>query len=754
MITSRAVTSLSAWAFMLPFLLLAPLQAVIAEDVDPKQVAFEKRATAYGQEFAGEVEDGRLDLFRHTFDQAGYIDRVTEGLLLNAEDRAALPAVLRSDRLWDPVLDALRQGLGSFRFLGLRRIDGETVALFRLTALPNIVTWQALLLREDPSGKLRAVDIYDYGDGLWNSASVRRELVANIPELDPNPDPLKERHAADYAAAVQRFLAGKFEAGEAYWKKLPEALQRERFLMRWRVGAARVYSKPAYAQAIRDYRSAYPGDPYLVMREKDLAYIEGRWEDVLRQVDVVDRYLGGDPFVASERAVALEALGRHAEAARVLDEAIVAAGPLQELLLVRAICALAMKDFGKATEMLRIWEERTGRQVRLGPPMENLEAFRHSESYRRWRGESAPAPASPKFQGDLLSFARALEKELIERKLDLFLGSCDYDAMTDQALAGLQLTDADRATARRSIANSPEFAKVIEQLMRLVLGEGGRFHFLRLSQHQQRKIALYRIAGHGMTAWFGMQLMVASDGTVRVVDVFNYANGSWVSEGIRREVVFQHPYAAGKEAGDMRAFNETYGRMLSAFGDLRYAEGMLHYQRLPAAWQRRRDVLEARVHAARHASEAEYQEALQALLQHHPGDVGGLIKAIELELIRGRHEEALAAIEALDKAIGRDPFLDVRRAEVHVRAGRTAKARALATAFLEAEGPLADAYVVLAECAVAKGDFALAVGHYGRASTMRTNPIEPSEQVPGSAAFLASPEYKRWQARLELSGGR
>ena len=721
-----------------------------AEDEGGAKAAFARKAGDYGRKLARTLADGRLDLFRKSFDQDGFLERVSDDLLLNAEDRAMLAKSLTADAIWQEVVVALKQGGGSLRFVGLRRRDGRDVALLRLTALPNVTAWFGVEVREDDRGRIRTSDVYNYGGAIWRTAQVRHEIISSVPEVDPSPDPLRVEHRAAYTKVLHLFLRGLFDAGENGWKKLPEALRHERFLMRGRLNAARVHSKPAYARAIRYYREVFPDDPYIALREKDLAYMEERWEDMLEHIEAVDAYLGGDPYLGSERAAALIALGRFAEAGTALDEALRVVGPLQELLVMRLLVALSTKDFEKAAEMGRAWEEAMGRKLKLKPTVLNYDAFRASEAYRRWRGDARAPVKSADFRGSKLAFAQALEKELIAGKLDLLLGSWSMDAMADQVLAGMKLTDAEKAAARRSITTHPDLPKITRQVMQMILGEGGRFHLLGVRTFLGRPTAFYRVAGHGLMLWIAFHLVEGPGGTLRIADLYNLASSSWFSDHMRREVEFRHPHATGEDAGNMRAFNATYGKMVSAFGALRYDEGMRLFRTLPETWRRRRHILEVRLHAARQAGSEAYQEALAALLKHHPDDAGAQIKRITFELMRGRLDAARAAIDRLDEVIGGDPILELRRAEVHVRGGRTAQARALAEAFLKSEPPLSDAYIVLGECAVAEGDFKQAVRHYGRAQSMRANPVVPSTQVPRGAEFLAAKEYKRWQARLEL----
>ena len=720
-----------------------------AEEDDAARKAFLERAGKLGVAVAADLNRGKLDGFLAAFDQSHYIDRSTGDLLLNTADVADLKRTLTAETLWAVVLKAAREGVGAIHYVGMRRRGDHDVALYRFQMKPSTLLWFGVLIVADDEGALRMVDLFDYAAGAWNTADILHRLEAAVPEANPEPDPLLVKHGQAYLQAVLHFVAGRFPLGDAIYRELPPELRRREGIMRWRVNAAAQSSAARYKAAVDAFRKAHPDSEFLIPREKDFALAAKRWPDFLEGVDALDRLLGGDPYLGGERAVAYMHLEQYRKAADALDKAIEGSGDLQELLAMRFMAALHQKHFAKAAAMGRRWEAATGQEIAFGPHMPNLEAFRASAPFAAWR-KALPAAPTPAAHASHEALVRAVDADFRAGKVDAYVQAIDMDALADHALQGLALDDATRARVHRSVSSSNGLRTTIAQLMRAGILEGGRFRFIRIKTVRKRPAAIFRLAGHGLMSWWGFHLGSDTDGQSRIEDVLNFGNGGWFSDHIRRMVLFQHPKAAGEEQATFEAFKKTYDKMQDAFGNLRYEEGLRYYEKLPASWRVKRNVLEARLHAARHAGDDAYATALAAIVEHHPGDEGAMIKQFELGMVREHYEEARRAVDRLDKALGGDPYLDLKRAEILVRTGKEPQAQALTSAFMKKDRSLADAYIVLAECAVARGEFQEAVRHYGRAAAMRTNPFEPSKQVPRATDFFASKPYKRWQARKLL----
>lgn len=283
--------------------------------------------------------------------------------------------------------------------------------------------------------------------------------------------------------------------------------------------------------------------------------------------------------------------------------------------------------------------------------------------------------------------------------------------------------------------------------------EGYRMLHLR-SEKGEPRIVMRRLARAArkpvvIVGYDELQLgMSKVDHEVRIVDVYSYTQGDWLSSLL---------------AGGMDAItDEGTGGSLDASHTLRtsrelqkqgkYTEALAAIDSLPKNVRTSRMVQMARVRLADQVSEDQYKQALDELAGLFPGDPSVALIEVDGAFLRHDYDAALRNIDTLDKAIGGDPFQDAIRAEVYLKRnqpGDLDRAAEHADAAIKAEPTLAKGWWARLDTAVHRKQWQLAIEtiehlqqHFGATLT-----DEALHKLPEYADFLASPEYQAWRSR-------
>src|SRR6185312_8717296 len=108
--------------------------------------------------------------------------------------------------------------------------------------------------------------------------------------------------AAAIKAARELHVAGKDVEALAKLDSLPAAVRATKAIAVMRVEIASAISRDAKRAALDEVATMFPNDPTIAMLEIDGALLRGDYDGALRNVDTVDRAIGGDPFQDAVRA--------------------------------------------------------------------------------------------------------------------------------------------------------------------------------------------------------------------------------------------------------------------------------------------------------------------------------------------------------------------------------------------------------------------------------------------------------------------
>lgn len=198
------------------------------------------------------------------------------------------------------------------RFLRLRKADGRTSALFRLSSSQGI-NYIEFYLGKSKDGRVLSDNFYVFLTGTDLVETFR----APIDALIANPKRAKE------FANVIALLQTDPERGLAQLGTLPKKVRNTKAVQISAVLAASEVSDDAYEKAIADYEAHFPGDASLDLVSVDRLILTGKHDEAMAAVNRLDKSLGGDPYLAQLRAgIAIEQGTDFASAANYAKEAI------------------------------------------------------------------------------------------------------------------------------------------------------------------------------------------------------------------------------------------------------------------------------------------------------------------------------------------------------------------------------------------------------------------------------------------------
>ncbi len=335
----------------------------------------------------------------------------------------------------------------------------------------------------------------------------------------------------------------------------------------------------------------------------------------------------------------------------------------------------------------------------------------------------------------------------------------NLNALADRATRGDHIAARDEYNFRRGVRNGVDLAGGVLAS----LEGGGSYKLLSVgapeagvtdSSSSEELTAVFRLATPQGVNYHRYLLRVTDQGTrVEAVDVYIDVSGYWVSETLRQSyltLMVQHARQTGTELAEADQLYYDHlpdlgriERMLQA-GLARKA--LAKFQELPELVGQSRKAQFLHATAAAAAGDlATYQRADGRLRQLFPNRPGAELAAFEGLLAHKHFEEALLAIERIDRRVGGDPYLDVLRARVHLAANDPQAARTAAEAARQAEPLLSLPYLTLLE-------LSLQEDNHQQTRLLLQSLQEKTEisfsnitENPRFATFAASAEYQKWK---------
>jgi tetratricopeptide (TPR) repeat protein len=282
------------------------------------------------------------------------------------------------------------------------------------------------------------------------------------------------------------------------------------------------------------------------------------------------------------------------------------------------------------------------------------------------------------------------------------------------------------------------------------MGESGRYTFLRLRTVNGKKLALFRLLMDGPFNYHEYVLEANPKGGVRMVDLYVYLSGEFISQTFRRIYVAAmagEPGVVGKLVGNQNEYAlglKKLQTMNPLIAQGKADQALKVYYSLPDSVKAEKSALILRLSAGSQVSPKESMDALEALRKAYPGDPS--IPALSLDplFLAKKYDEVISAVDELDKAVGGDPFLESFRASVYLEKGEPDKARTAAKRAIEQDKTLDVAYWTMITISLRTKNFKETVEWLNSIEKNIGVAFQDLTTIESYAEFVKSTEYTEW----------
>ncbi|MGC4118697.1 MAG: hypothetical protein QM765_29895 [Myxococcales bacterium] len=285
----------------------------------------------------------------------------------------------------------------------------------------------------------------------------------------------------------------------------------------------------------------------------------------------------------------------------------------------------------------------------------------------------------------------------------------------------------------------------------------------RLRGDKREVIARLRMSDGAMN-YLGLIVMRDPSGKPRVVDWFNYLAGelghvtmSNVAEALTpaktaplQRLAEQLVAPGGKKKG---AAAKEAGPLLAEVGKAlregKHAEALKKWKELPEPIRMTRGALLLRLQMGQGLGESEYQDALKAIAERFPNDPSLALALVDRHMAVKDYAAVLADLDAVERAVGGDPYLAAMRAPSLSALGKHAEAKAGLAKAMEAEPTLVDLWWSAIAVALEQKDHGEVLRLLVEVESKFDLELGDLQDLPDYADFVRSKEYETFQARFE-----
>jgi hypothetical protein len=292
------------------FLVLSVLLAACGAGQHPDVQVAGEAAMPVVRALVASIGAGSIGYFDSKVDSAAFIERATSGLDISGLERAvARIGIFSKISLGDVVRGDVEKG-GSYRFLHLHTVAGETRALVRIVTPSGELNYHDIVLGYRPgTGEVAVRDVFVYkiGEPLSRTFSM---LFADAIESDEHAASSRASGLVEALDTIARMAKeGQFDEARRYYMAQPPEQRKAKIGLSLYLTMCGVESAEAYHGAIDEYLRYYPRDTGAAMLRVDRAMIDEKYDSALAAIDRLDTIVGGDPYLDHLRGYAIAARG-------------------------------------------------------------------------------------------------------------------------------------------------------------------------------------------------------------------------------------------------------------------------------------------------------------------------------------------------------------------------------------------------------------------------------------------------------------
>lgn len=347
------------------------------------------------------------------------------------------------------------------------------------------------------------------------------------------------------------------------------------------------------------------------------------------------------------------------------------------------------------------------------------------------------------------AFATKLEKSINEHNPDFFNQHFGFQAIINNIVNSIEVPDEYRKGFEMGVQHDLNVGETIVNL----LGEDGAIKLLKIKTSPQ-PTAFYRVASSQGINYIEMYL-TPSDSTedkVLIKDFYIYRGGLTFSSTLQR--LYYSPLANKLDSVKMNktpSTEQAFIRNLAKIDTLtglaeqkKYDEALALYATMPKALQQDKMLQVMRLNIAHQMGGKTYDDAIEEYQNLFPNDAA--LAYMQMNMAMADHDslKLYTSIDALDKSIGGDPYLDIIRSDISYSYQNTVKARSYLEKALKTDPDLEDAYWRLVGLLIDGGKYDDAVAYFPKMKELfKVNPANflPRDEYNG---FWQAESYKKW----------
>ncbi|MBA4191547.1 MAG: hypothetical protein C0467_26505 [Planctomycetaceae bacterium] len=291
---------------------------------------------------------------------------------------------------------------------------------------------------------------------------------------------------------------------------------------------------------------------------------------------------------------------------------------------------------------------------------------------------------------------------------------------------------------------------------------GGSYSFLRVRIVDGQKRVLMRvITAEDALTYHDIFLTRYPDGQVGTHDLYDFSKGELMTRLNRHATLTSLVNLYPDLRAQMSPAEQLYSKHMDVSAGIardiqagRQKEALATFRALPAEVQKLKVFQLDALKAAQGTTDEDYITELERFLRDHPNGSTADLMSIYYFLIKKKCDNALEAIDRLDKKVGGDPYLSVLMSEALADAGKYDAARTKAEQAIKEEPKLVQAYWERAMVAVKEKNHPDSLTWLKKYVAVSGAPLEPAslETDPLYAEFVKTPQFKQLKQWLAEQG--
>lgn len=401
----------------------------------------------------------------------------------------------------------------------------------------------------------------------------------------------------------------------------------------------------------------------------------------------------------------------------------------------------------------------TGRSVLLDPEPDVPygDALRLHRLCRSWNLHESdfripvyqdPGPRSwgPVTADEAEKLGRALEEAVAAGTPEAFDRSLALQEMLRRMIGDATLS----VPMQRMVENMFRFQALSAKSLVKAAESSRPLKFLRVKTVDGSPRPFFRVLTPTTIDYAELELGKGKDGTVLVLDVRRFTTDGSQNLALRRTCMV--PKEALKilnvllapTPGDIASFYRECWELNDLAMEGKVDEALKYFSDHREAFRKDRWGHQSHMNIAQKAGPDAFAKAIADFDEDLPQDSLLLVLRIEGAIATQKHDQALAAIDALDKIVGEDPFLLIVRANIELSRGHARAAKDLAARATEKEPMLDRAWWALLNSSVPDKDYASAVRALDALEKKLKIKVPDLRKSLPFEEFVESPEFLDW----------